>query len=71
MSRANPQAAIVSEEQLVLSANRLMIKKNNHCVASDSNITGTLLRLVVGILNTTSYTNQFPQLPLYLSYTYT
>ncbi|GJU99776.1 hypothetical protein Tco_1329047 [Tanacetum coccineum] len=50
MSRANPQAAIVSEEQLVPSANRLIIKKNNQRVASDSNITDSLLRLVVGIL---------------------
>ncbi|GKC09788.1 hypothetical protein Tco_1001398, partial [Tanacetum coccineum] len=50
MSRANPQAAIVSEEQLVPSANRLIIKKNNQRVASDSNITDTLLKLVVGIL---------------------
>ncbi|GJU11499.1 hypothetical protein Tco_1133895 [Tanacetum coccineum] len=49
MSKANPQAAIVSEEQLVLSANRLMTKKNNQRVASDSNLTDTLLKLVVGI----------------------
>ncbi|GJU63279.1 hypothetical protein Tco_1245114 [Tanacetum coccineum] len=32
MSRANPQAAIVSEEQLVPSANILIIKKNNQRV---------------------------------------
>ncbi|GJX86714.1 hypothetical protein Tco_0337488 [Tanacetum coccineum] len=50
MSRANPQALIVFEEQLVPSANRLTIKKNNQRVASDSNITGSFLRLVVGIL---------------------
>ncbi|GJY42131.1 hypothetical protein Tco_0429401 [Tanacetum coccineum] len=50
MSRANPQAVIVSEEQLVPSANILIIKKNNQRVASDSNIIDTLLRLVVGIL---------------------
>ncbi|GJT08397.1 hypothetical protein Tco_0842859 [Tanacetum coccineum] len=50
MSRANLQAAIVSEEQLVPSANRLIIKKNNQRVALDSNITVTLLRLVIGIL---------------------
>ncbi|GJY61493.1 hypothetical protein Tco_0462150 [Tanacetum coccineum] len=50
MSRANPQEVIVSEEQLVPSANRLTIKKNNQHVASDSNITDTLLKLVVGIL---------------------
>ncbi|GKC86068.1 hypothetical protein Tco_1141785 [Tanacetum coccineum] len=50
MSRANPQAAIVSEEQLVPRANRLTIKKNNQRVALDSDITDTLLRLIVGIL---------------------
>ncbi|GKD17725.1 hypothetical protein Tco_1206883 [Tanacetum coccineum] len=50
MSRANPQATIVSEEQLVPSANRLKITKNNQRVASDSNITDTLLKLVVGSL---------------------
>ncbi|GJS53533.1 hypothetical protein Tco_0626895 [Tanacetum coccineum] len=50
MSRENPQAANVSEEQLVPSANRLLIKKNNQHVTSDSNITDSLLRLVVGIL---------------------
>ncbi|GJV48620.1 hypothetical protein Tco_1438832 [Tanacetum coccineum] len=50
MSRENPQATIVSEELLVPSANRLTIKKNNQRVASDSNITDTLLKLVVGIL---------------------
>ncbi|GJU38666.1 hypothetical protein Tco_1191623, partial [Tanacetum coccineum] len=50
MSIANPQAAIVSEEQLVPIDNRLKIKKNNQRVASYSNITDTLLKLVVGIL---------------------
>ncbi|GKB10584.1 hypothetical protein Tco_0844507 [Tanacetum coccineum] len=46
MSRANFQAEIVSEEQLVLRANRLVIKKNNQRVASDSNITDTMLRFM-------------------------
>ncbi|GJX42152.1 hypothetical protein Tco_0257142 [Tanacetum coccineum] len=46
----HPQAAIVSEEKLVLSANKLIIKKNNEPVASDSKIKDSLLRLVVGIL---------------------
>ncbi|GJY55018.1 hypothetical protein Tco_0446682 [Tanacetum coccineum] len=50
MSRAKPQETIVSEEQLVPSANRLVIKKNNQCVTLDSNITYTMLRFVVGIL---------------------
>ncbi|GKC61559.1 hypothetical protein Tco_1089157 [Tanacetum coccineum] len=50
MSRENPQTAIVSKEQLVPSGNRLIIKKNNQGVASYSNITNTLLKLVVGIL---------------------
>ncbi|GKB45402.1 hypothetical protein Tco_0896155 [Tanacetum coccineum] len=50
MSRANPQAAIISEEQLVPSANRLINKKSNQRVASDSNIRDTLLKLVIGIL---------------------
>ncbi|GJR76162.1 hypothetical protein Tco_0088527 [Tanacetum coccineum] len=50
MSRANPQASIVSEEQLVPRANRFVIKKNNQRVASDSDITDTMLRFVVGIL---------------------
>ncbi|GKD98183.1 hypothetical protein Tco_1382080 [Tanacetum coccineum] len=45
MSRANPQATIVSKEQLVLCANRLKIAKNNQCVASDSFINDTLLKL--------------------------
>ncbi|GJV97276.1 hypothetical protein Tco_1548853 [Tanacetum coccineum] len=49
-SRANPQAAIVYEEQLVPSANILKITKNNQRVALDSNITDTLLKLVVRIL---------------------
>ncbi|GJU38664.1 hypothetical protein Tco_1191621 [Tanacetum coccineum] len=50
MSIANPQAAIVSEELLVPIDNRLKFKKNNQRVASYSNITDTLLKLVVGIL---------------------
>ncbi|GKE79373.1 hypothetical protein Tco_1545493 [Tanacetum coccineum] len=50
MSRANPQATIVSKEQLVPLANRLVIKKNNQHVASDSDITDTMLRFVVVIL---------------------
>ncbi|GKA66844.1 hypothetical protein Tco_0766652 [Tanacetum coccineum] len=49
MSRANQQA-IVSEEQLVPSANKLKITKDNQRVASDSNIIDTLMKLVVGIL---------------------
>nr|GEW48254.1 hypothetical protein [Tanacetum cinerariifolium] len=50
MSRANPQATIVSEEQLVPRANRLVIKKNNQRVTSDSDITDTMLRFSVEIL---------------------
>ncbi|GJZ35835.1 hypothetical protein Tco_0581652 [Tanacetum coccineum] len=50
MSRANSQAIIVSEEQMVSRANRLVIKKNNQCVASYSDIIDTMLRFVVGIL---------------------
>ncbi|GJR99629.1 hypothetical protein Tco_0316138 [Tanacetum coccineum] len=50
MSRANSHATIVYEGQLVPHANRLVIKKNNHHVASDSDITDTMLRFVVGIL---------------------
>ncbi|GJR71537.1 hypothetical protein Tco_0083902 [Tanacetum coccineum] len=50
MSRANPQATIVSEEQLVLRANRYVFKKNNQHVASDSDITDTMLRFVIGFL---------------------
>ncbi|GKD83424.1 hypothetical protein Tco_1350263, partial [Tanacetum coccineum] len=44
MSRTNPQATIVSKEQLVPRANRLVIKKNNQRVALDSDITDTMLR---------------------------
>ncbi|GJU14293.1 hypothetical protein Tco_1142259 [Tanacetum coccineum] len=47
MSRTNSQAEIVSEEQLVPRANRLVIKKNNQRVASDSHITDTMLRFKV------------------------
>ncbi|GJW42530.1 hypothetical protein Tco_0071329 [Tanacetum coccineum] len=50
MSRTNSQAQIISEEQLVPRANRLVIKKNNQRVASDSHITDTMLRFVVEIL---------------------
>ncbi|GKC21347.1 hypothetical protein Tco_1023497 [Tanacetum coccineum] len=42
--RANPQATIVSKEQLVSHANRYVIKKNNQRVASDSAITDNMLR---------------------------
>ncbi|GKE62505.1 hypothetical protein Tco_1512872 [Tanacetum coccineum] len=50
MSRTYSQAKIVSEEQLVPHANKLVIKKNNQRVASDSHITDTMLRFVVEIL---------------------
>ncbi|GJY66795.1 hypothetical protein Tco_0469033 [Tanacetum coccineum] len=50
MSRANPQATIAFEEQLVPSANRLEIAKTNQRVASDSNITNSFLKLDVKIL---------------------
>ncbi|GKD85925.1 hypothetical protein Tco_1357079 [Tanacetum coccineum] len=50
MLTTNPQATIASKEQLVPRANRLVIKKNNQHVTSDSDITDTMLRLVVGIL---------------------
>ncbi|GJT92074.1 hypothetical protein Tco_1080919 [Tanacetum coccineum] len=50
MARANPQATIVSEEQLVPHANRLVIKKNNQRVALDSDIPDTMLIFVVEIL---------------------
>ncbi|GJS86275.1 hypothetical protein Tco_0752816 [Tanacetum coccineum] len=52
MSRANPQATIVSEEQLLPHANRLVIKKNNQRVASDSDIKDTMLRFVMPSPNT-------------------
>ncbi|GJS74250.1 hypothetical protein Tco_0707091 [Tanacetum coccineum] len=48
MSRTNSQ--IVPEEQLVPHGNRLVIKKNNQRVASDSHITDTMMRFVVEIL---------------------
>ncbi|GJU67683.1 hypothetical protein Tco_1253942 [Tanacetum coccineum] len=44
MSRTNSNAESISKEQLVPRANRLVIKKNNKCVASDSHITDTMLR---------------------------
>ncbi|GKA63603.1 hypothetical protein Tco_0763209 [Tanacetum coccineum] len=50
MSRTNSQVEIISEKQLVSRANRLLIKKNNQCVASDSHITDTMLRFVIEIL---------------------
>ncbi|GJS30010.1 hypothetical protein Tco_0490630 [Tanacetum coccineum] len=50
MSRTNSQAEIVSEEQLVPRAHRLVIKKNNQRVTSDSHIIDTMLRFVVEIL---------------------
>nr|GEV39925.1 hypothetical protein [Tanacetum cinerariifolium] len=50
MSRKNSQAEIVSEEQLDPCANRLVIKKNNQRVASDSHITDIMLIFVVEIL---------------------
>ncbi|GJV04205.1 hypothetical protein Tco_1337774 [Tanacetum coccineum] len=50
MSRTNSQADIASEEQMVPRTNRLVIKKNNQRVASDSHITDTMLRFVVEIL---------------------
>ncbi|GJX80209.1 hypothetical protein Tco_0328358 [Tanacetum coccineum] len=50
MSRANPCAVIVSEEHLVPSANKLKMTKNNQRVASDTNITDTMLRFIFGIL---------------------
>ncbi|GJX61469.1 hypothetical protein Tco_0294369 [Tanacetum coccineum] len=50
MSIANSHVTIVYEGQLVPYANRLVIKKNNQHVASDSDITDTMLRFVVGIL---------------------
>ncbi|GJU34415.1 hypothetical protein Tco_1182769 [Tanacetum coccineum] len=50
MSKTNSQADIASEEQLVLRANKIVIKKNNQRVASNSHITDTMLRFVVEIL---------------------
>ncbi|GKC82036.1 hypothetical protein Tco_1137753 [Tanacetum coccineum] len=47
MSRTNSQAEIASEEQLVPRANRLVIKKNNQRVTSDSHITDTMLRFIM------------------------
>ncbi|GKC05021.1 hypothetical protein Tco_0996631 [Tanacetum coccineum] len=60
MSRANPQATIVSEEQLVPHANKLVIKKNNQRVASDSDITDTMLRFVMPSPNTKTPYIQHP-----------
>nr|GEW66259.1 hypothetical protein [Tanacetum cinerariifolium] len=50
MSRANPHATITPEDQQVPRANRLVIKKKNQCVTSDSTITDTMMRFVIGIL---------------------
>ncbi|GJX46564.1 hypothetical protein Tco_0271754 [Tanacetum coccineum] len=50
MSKTNSQADIASEEQLVLRANKIVIKKNNQRVASNSHITDTMLIFVVEIL---------------------
>nr|GEU66108.1 hypothetical protein [Tanacetum cinerariifolium] len=50
MLRTNSQAKIISKEKLVPRANKLVIKKNNQRVSSDSHITGTMLRFVVEIL---------------------
>ncbi|GJV03506.1 hypothetical protein Tco_1337075 [Tanacetum coccineum] len=50
MSRTNPHVMIVSEEHLVPRANKLIIRKNNQHVASDTNITDTMLRIIIGIL---------------------
>ncbi|GJR93844.1 hypothetical protein Tco_0266018 [Tanacetum coccineum] len=49
MSRANPQATIVSKEQLIPRANRLVVKKKNQRVTSYLNIIDTMMRFVVGI----------------------
>ncbi|GJX80487.1 hypothetical protein Tco_0328636 [Tanacetum coccineum] len=48
MARTNSQAEIISKEQLVPRANRLVIKKNNERVALDSHITDTMLRFKFG-----------------------
>ncbi|GJU91538.1 hypothetical protein Tco_1303961 [Tanacetum coccineum] len=50
MSQEIPQAAIVSEEELVPRNNRLKITKNNQRIASDSNIADSFVKLVVSIL---------------------
>nr|GEY08613.1 hypothetical protein [Tanacetum cinerariifolium] len=49
MSIASQQATIASEEQLVPSANKLKITKNNQCVASYSNITDSCMKLAIKI----------------------
>ncbi|GJX76418.1 hypothetical protein Tco_0323229 [Tanacetum coccineum] len=56
MSRTNSQAEIISEEQLVPRANRLVIKKNNQRVASDSHITNTMLRFMPPLNPNKTYT---------------
>ncbi|GKE63417.1 hypothetical protein Tco_1513784 [Tanacetum coccineum] len=75
MSRTKSKAKIVSEEQLVPHANRLVIKKNNQRVASDSHITKTMLRFVDEILrhyklyNPVSITTTIPIIYLYQFWT--
>ncbi|GJR61235.1 hypothetical protein Tco_1503397 [Tanacetum coccineum] len=59
MSRTNSQAKIVSDEQLVPRANRLVFKKKNQRVALDSHITHTMLRFVVEILRHHKLYNPF------------
>ncbi|GJX26454.1 hypothetical protein Tco_0232750 [Tanacetum coccineum] len=75
MSRTNSQAKIISEEQLVLSTNRFVIKKNNQRVASDSHITHTMLSFFVKFLrhhklyNTVSLTATVPIIYLHQFWT--
>ncbi|GJY38712.1 hypothetical protein Tco_0425076 [Tanacetum coccineum] len=60
MSRTNSQAEIIFEEQLFPRANRLVIKKNNQRIASDSHITATMLRFVIEILRHHKLYNLMP-----------
>ncbi|GJY64292.1 hypothetical protein Tco_0465752 [Tanacetum coccineum] len=75
MSRTNSQAKIVSEEQLVPRANKLVIKKNKQRVALDSHITDTMMRFVVEILrhhklyNSVSLTTTVPIIYLHQFWT--
>nr|GEW40234.1 Gag-Pol polyprotein [Tanacetum cinerariifolium] len=59
--KKNSQAKIVSEEQLDPCSNRLVIKKNNQRVASDSHITDIMLSQAIqtGFLNY-NYTDHLP-----------
>ncbi|GKD96132.1 hypothetical protein Tco_1380029, partial [Tanacetum coccineum] len=66
----NPQAIIISEEQLVLRANRLVIKKNDQRVASNSNVADTMLRFVVGIIRHHKLYKSVSLTITYLSYIY-